>query len=648
MRGALRSLAPPPAHTIALAALLLIGLARGGYWVFTTEIWNPVDEAQHYAYVESLARGHGIPVVGEDKVSLDVLGIAKASPTLPFRSAPYQVSEDYDWGVFGQQYEGGGVQGPTYYAMLVPAYWAAAPLSNIASVYALRLASLLIVLTAIPITWLLARELFPRQPAVWLVAPAILVMIQGYNANPASISNDALVIPLSAAALIPVAGAWQKLGRRQAAVAGALFGLTLLTKMSAVPLGVMTGGVLLAALVSRRNTLRDVIEWGVIYSGAALAVLAPYFAWNLVHYGFITASEEVNAITGSLQPRIPRTLEGLRMHFDTANSGFWDLQPRTLGADSTYVRYFKWVTLIAVVVGAGALALRRNWAGAVKLGWVGVAFPVTFVTLLGSSVLVFQDNGGVVGRHVYTALVPLVIALSAGLITALGPRIGVLAALLVIGGAAIHEREISHHYIQSTYAASVLDGRLAPVVEQPWNEGSAAASFVDVSVGCSAEAVGIAFAEQAPGVVGVSGSINGVASSRGRDGSYEVYTLPASATGPFSVATGGLPVSRSILDRSDALSLRGETGDPVARVYCEVGDPFAGRFEQTWGPGHPDSVGYGDVRAWPTGWYWAGWGMVTAALLGMGVLGLRAITGIRRASAEEVPQVASGSGADLA
>jgi len=80
--------------------------------VFTVEVWNPIDEAQHYSYVESIATGNGLPVVGEDKLSSDILEIAKASPTQPFQSQGYLLTEDFDWGAFGESYEGGGVQGP--------------------------------------------------------------------------------------------------------------------------------------------------------------------------------------------------------------------------------------------------------------------------------------------------------------------------------------------------------------------------------------------------------------------------------------------------------------------------------------------------------------------------------------------------------
>src|SRR5450759_2805706 len=145
---------PSKLHIWLLSLILAIGFVRGMYWVATMEVWSRVDEAQHYGYVESLAQGHGMPEVGKDKLQLDARGVAKASPTIGFRSfGLYTVSEDSDWGVYGNLYEGGGYQGPLYYALLVPVYWVAHPLGIIRTIYALRLATLLILLTSIPLLW---------------------------------------------------------------------------------------------------------------------------------------------------------------------------------------------------------------------------------------------------------------------------------------------------------------------------------------------------------------------------------------------------------------------------------------------------------------------------------------------------------------
>ena len=61
--------------------ILAFGLATGGYWAITTQVWNPVDEVQHFGYVESIATGDGIPTVGRDLLSDDVMASLKGSTT---------------------------------------------------------------------------------------------------------------------------------------------------------------------------------------------------------------------------------------------------------------------------------------------------------------------------------------------------------------------------------------------------------------------------------------------------------------------------------------------------------------------------------------------------------------------------------------
>ena len=51
------------------------------------------------------------------------------------------------------------MHGPTYYVLMVPFYWIGQPLGTNGSLYAIRLATVGLVLCAIPLTWLLARRL---------------------------------------------------------------------------------------------------------------------------------------------------------------------------------------------------------------------------------------------------------------------------------------------------------------------------------------------------------------------------------------------------------------------------------------------------------------------------------------------------------
>lgn len=619
-RDSLRSRMPTKLHIWVLSLILLVGFLRGGYWVATSELWNPVDEAQHYGYVEFMARGHGLPEVGEDKLQLDARGVAKASPTLGFRSAGfYTVSEDSEWGVFGNLYEGGGYQGPLYYALLVPFYWLANPVGTIATIYILRIVTLVMLLTSVPLLWLLARELFPKHPAVWLASPAILVAMQGFNANTTAITNDALLVPMSIAALIPVASAFRGINNRQAVIAGALFSLAMLTKNTAIPVAVLAGLVLAGLLLTKRETLRNVVRWGLIYVGVAALVFLPYLIWTLATYGSFSANSQVNDIIAPLQPHIPKTLAGLRQHFESARTGLWDLQSQTLGPHTTYVRSLEAASIVAVVVGTAGALWRRSYRDATALGWAAIAFPLTFITVLVGTLASWDGAGTLVGRHLYAALGLLSIATAAGLVIGLNSRLGVLAIVLVLGIAFIHERHLTDYYVWATYSDGVLNGRLAPVVDQPLNEGYTTAASVSATATCPVEAVGLAIVNPAPKELLLTTPSPIQSTYLGENMSVSIYALPTPQSGKITMLTSGLLVGRESVDRNPAISLSGATGDPVIRLYCPVDNPDEFRFKQMFYPGHLD-LSYSLVRAWADIWYRIGWALVAVSAAGMAVM----------------------------
>src|SRR4051812_47759909 len=64
---------PPRWHAVVLVAIGLLGFGRALFWAVTLPVPTPVDEAQHYAYIASLAEHGHIPVTGRDVVGLDNL-----------------------------------------------------------------------------------------------------------------------------------------------------------------------------------------------------------------------------------------------------------------------------------------------------------------------------------------------------------------------------------------------------------------------------------------------------------------------------------------------------------------------------------------------------------------------------------------------
>jgi hypothetical protein len=586
------------------------GLLRGAFWAATTEVWSPIDEAHHYGFVASLAEGHGIPTVGKDVMPIEVIQVIKTSPTLASRSTPHvPVFEDGYWSVASSQYE--AVQPPLYYVLLVPAYWVSRPFGFVASIYGLRLASVLLALTAVPLTWLLAQELFPKRPAIWLAAPAVLVAINGFNTNLATIGNDALVVPVAAVALLAAARFHKAPSLKGAALVGLALGAALMAKTTTLGLVGILALPYLWLLATRRQSVSDVAKAGAVTGGVTGLVLLPWVAWNMATYGSPTAASASSAITGQMMAQSKLNLATLWDHVRLANMGFWDSALFSHLSGPPYERVFTW-TVIAAVVGGLAVALaRRDRPARVALAWVGTALPLAF---LGMEAIVFGLFNGVghpEGRHLYTALVPVSILIAAAAVIALGPRWGLVAVAAVIAVAFVVEQGEVADYVTDTYAAGRIDPDLTPVVDQPLNEGFRAVSLIGVDPPCPVRAVGLVIDGPPPASLVIGGRATPLAGTVARlstrprpsDPEVQVYRLGAPLAAPFEVvADAPFAVGASVENTDPHLAFPGTGGDPVARLYCQVADSERARFEQQFPPLHPSQLSYTSVRLWPRAW----------------------------------------------
>ncbi len=606
----------PKGHRLALVAIGVVGLLRGLFWVGATETWSPIDEAHHYGFVQSIATGDGIPTVGKDVMPIEVIETVKTSPTLASRSTPHvPVFEDGYWSVASSQYE--AVQPPLYYVLQVPAYWVSRPFGFVASIYGLRIGSVLISLAAVPLTWLLARELFPRRPAAWLAAPAVLVAINGFNTNLATISNDALVVPVAALAFLAAARYYRNPGVKTAAFTGLALGAALLSKTTTLGLvGVLALPYLWLA-VTRRKSVAQVLGTGLVTGACTAVVLLPWVAWNLATYGSPTAADASSAITGQMMAQSKLSAGVLWDHVRLANMGFWDSALFSHLTGPPYERVFVWTVIVAVVVGLGAALARRDRPAAGALVWVATALPIAFVGMEAIVFGLFDGVGHPEGRHLYTALAPVSILIAAAAVVALGPRWGVVAVAGVIALAFLAEQAEVRDYVTYTYAAGRIPPDLAPVVDQPLNEGFVSVSTIQVEPPCPVRAVGLVVDGPPPATLligDLSTDLTGTLADlsprpRPSDPEVQVYSLAAPLPVPFDVvAPEPFLVGARRDDTDPHLALRNAPGDPVARLYCQVEDSERARFDQQFPPLHPSQLGYDTLRLWPRAW--AGLGLV--------------------------------------
>lgn len=611
----------PRAHLLALAAIVAVGLLRGLFWVVVTPVFNPIDEHAHFAYVESMATSLRPPVVGTDHLSAEALELVKRTRTADWQSAPVAPDPtDARWGLLRDSYE--GVQGPAYYALMAVPYKVAHPFGVLSALYAVRLASLLLALAAVPVAYLLARELFPRRRDAWLAAPALLVVLQGFNGNLTSVSNDALVVPLGGVTLLAVAVARRRgLTLANGLVTGVLLGACLSTKAPMVALFPLVAAAALGVAVVRGEGVARLLRWGAAMGASAFVVSLPWLAWNLATYGAVSASEEVDRITGPFQPDHPFTVDGVRRHLTSGVTGYWDYQlaARSLGR---YMWVLSLAALALVVVAVAVSAARRRRGEALALTWLASSAFVTMAMMLVVIYGVFGGKSSVVGRHLYASLVAVVVAAAAAAFVVAGRWLGWGLVLVLANLALTFEQPTVPSLVDTFYAEGNI-GDLSPVVDQGWGETLVSATAIEVTPPCPAAKVAVGFGGvgTAPATVTVTTPAGRVQAPRtGEQGTpaqyLAVYDLAPPLAVPFTVDVSGVDISASATDRDPNVALAGLPGDPVVRVFCPVDDPKAARFAQEHGPDHPSFVRYGSVLAWPQAWAWIG----RVALAGLAVL----------------------------
>lgn len=612
-----------------LALLTLLAVARGGYWALTTEVWSPVDEAQHYAYVESLATGEGIPTVGRDLVSPEVTALAKASATSLFRTSEVSGEQtDPGWGPFNDQYE--GVQGPVYYALMTPFYWAGRPFGVLTSVFAVRMGTVVLGALALPLTALLARRLVPGRPSVALLAPLLLLVVNGFNGTTGAIGNDTIVLTGAALALVLFLRARDEPSPRAVALAGAVAGAVLVGKTTALGVVGLCGLGLVLDRHWRRRPLGDRLRWCGLFAAGAGAVVAPWVAWNLHAYGALSGAEPAEGLTGAAQETFPRDLDTLGRQLDAARSNFWESQ---LTPFSSLYPALWWAAAIGFGVAAVVLARRRGrrrdggrGAGradgqGAAMGWLAAAWPIAFLGVVGVFFVFFEEAGLIRGRYLYGALVPLVVLLAAGIVEVVGKRWAPAVALGIATVALQLETRLVHRYVTLTYEFGLFflgETTYAPVIDQSWNDHYVGAQAVVADAGCPVRFVGA-------GLVGAPDALTVRAERAGTDddggggpatsaarfvtqpGGFTVYELARPIDGPVRIELPpGARIGASDADRAPTAALVGGEGDPLVRVYCAVQNAEAFRFEQRFDPEHSSALSRTVVRGWPRAWALAG------------------------------------------
>jgi hypothetical protein len=568
----------------ALVIIVLIGLAKGIFWIAAFP-FPTVDEPSHLSEIESIAHGH-YPVEGKAPLNVDVLTLMKDAPLTDLNgwraTAITPSPSDPRWRLAGQNYEAD--QPPLYYAVMVPFFLLGHAADGIlGALFAVRLASLLLGLLAVPLLGELARRLFPSQPAVWFLAPATLVGIQIFTASIAIVDNDVLVMVFGLCALLALQHARRRPSWQAGVLLGASVGLAVLTKgtsLALVPLLVLWS---VSVLWVHRDRVGAVIRWLLSAVVTAAVVVTPWLGSNLATYHHLTGASAHQKLRSQINPYVPFTWAGVQHAAKTAIDSFWI--PTQLYPTEPSYQLLWHVTVLVGIVGSVLLAAavpryRKNlWT----VGSMAVALPLGLEAAAAMNVGATHTIMEARYLNVLLPVACLLVAWTA--VAAAGAHVGTVALVGLLAAASVAEVRQDQTYLRSTYQTARY-ASLVPVVDQTYATTIVPTPSISVSnAPCPVDYVSLHLNAILPATT-IDGVTPGVVPPV--QIGWNTYRLPHPGSRAFVMAfTPPALVSAADPPGAAGVALEGSPAVPLIRLYCPVSDPSQFRFHQTYAYQHP-------------------------------------------------------------
>jgi 4-amino-4-deoxy-L-arabinose transferase-like glycosyltransferase len=417
-----------------LPGIILIYLILATLYAVYTPDWQAPDEPAHYNYVTYLGEQYRFPILKPGDYPAAYLEEIKESRFPPEMSiAPIR----YEFH-----------QPPLYYVLAVPVYRLFG-----GALLPLRLLSVTLgALLLLVVCWTV-RALVPDRPILALGATAFVAFLPMHLAMTAAVNNDTLAELLLATVLLlairylklPGSALGQREGRQLLILLGITTGLSLLTKSSiyvAVPLALLA--IALKHLWIEEPSVSGSLRAGMVYAIPAFLMGLPWWLRNMAQYGgmdFLGLNRHDEVVVGQLRTAefvIERGLGTLVHDFSlTSFHSFWG-QFGWMGV-LLDTRIYQALAILSVlaVIGFSIWAARtwRERATRPRWQWAGGSLLVasgilTIAAYLWYNTQFVQHQG----RYLFTALIPLGLAVALGWREALRrEQAWPLAAVLVVG-----------------------------------------------------------------------------------------------------------------------------------------------------------------------------------------------------------------------
>jgi 4-amino-4-deoxy-L-arabinose transferase-like glycosyltransferase len=371
----------------------------GAVTVARFHVWAPVDERQHYDYVQTIAERHRLPLL-DDLVSPEVQAITDRTWPGP------AVNDPRTLGLAGRSYE--AFQPPLYYVLAAPVFSVVPDHRD--KLTALRAFDLVLVLLAVGLLWRIARRVAPQATLLAFAAALTVVLWPGVLVRAVTVSNAPLELVVVSALLLVLWRLLERGGRGTAIAAGALFGACVLTKSTLIYLVPLALVVLALDWRTRRDGVAVVVAVAL-----PVLMLAPWLVFSLDHYDALTPSSAARA-----QQRSVVNPDGVAYGTETVVRRTRELYQGVLPAEWLPQLGVAWVRAAAIALAAvlfgGALALlaaalarRRPWT---PIWFYSLPLACGYALLL---IVVLRANWPILSpRYLYPVLPPLAIAVAAG------------------------------------------------------------------------------------------------------------------------------------------------------------------------------------------------------------------------------------------
>src|SRR5438309_4302442 len=242
------------------------------FFAVNQPIYSPVDEFNHFFYIQYLYYRHHPPVHG----------LAYQATTDPSAPPELTIPPSRGLGIPTGRFQASteGVQPPGYYALMAPIFGLTVR-ETYDQIIAIRLATAGLASLLVRLTFLLARVVVPTSPFVSAGASWLTTLSRGYNYNLAQITNDSLAVVVAGLAIFVFLWlARAHLDWRWGASAGLTTGVAIATKSTIyfIPL------VLLATFLAR--VYRERFPRSALSAAGVGLLVASLFAipWFALHY----------------------------------------------------------------------------------------------------------------------------------------------------------------------------------------------------------------------------------------------------------------------------------------------------------------------------------------------------------------------------